>query len=318
MAKPHPRAALSSRVSRPSAAPSATPAQIAAGARGISVSRHWFWHFRRRRRHHQTERSARRTRDPRQQRHQLFRRDRQQGDNQRRHAGRDFCRRVSSFSGGVTNSAGGVISAVHSGIGVFANSIFAGGIVNKGTIVAHIGIGINLTQVTSFTGGISNSGAINAGLNGIFVPGGSDFSGGVTNSGTISGFSQSGIRIQENVSFSGGIFNNAGGVIRANFSAIDIFNDSAFSGGVTNKGTIVAGPERGVDVFGVSEFSGGVTNSGTISARERVRVEAILVGLAGHSRAVSSTALAESSARSFPPSPFPRSSALPAASSTRA
>ena len=89
-------------------------------------------------------------------------------------------------------------------------------------------MGVNLTLVTSFAGGISNGGAISAGLNGIFVSGGIDFSGGVTNSGTISAFNQSGILIQENVSFSGGVVNNAGGVVRANFSAVDIFNDFSF------------------------------------------------------------------------------------------
>ena len=44
-----------------------------------------------------------------------------------------FVFEVSSFSGGIVNSTGGVISAVNAGVGALGDSIFFGGIVNKGT-----------------------------------------------------------------------------------------------------------------------------------------------------------------------------------------
>jgi hypothetical protein len=71
---------------------------------------------------------------------------------------------VSSFSGGIVNSTGGVISAVNAGIGASGDSVFSGGIAHKGAISAHRGVAIDVVGVTTFSGGIINQGKVNARL----------------------------------------------------------------------------------------------------------------------------------------------------------
>ena len=53
-------------------------------------------------------------------------------------------------------------------------------------------------------------------------------------------------------------------VFSAKFSAIDVFGDLSFTGGIANKGILVGGGLGAITVLDVSNFSGGVVNSGMV------------------------------------------------------
>ncbi len=182
---------------------------------------------------------------------------------------------VTLFAGGVTNS--GTITAGSAGIWVMAASSFAGGITNaaSGVIAAPNGIrvGFALTSsgayaVSNFSGGITNHGTITASVTGIGVGNVSTFGGGISNSGTIVAHSGGGIQVDTVGTFSGGISNSGAilgnGTLSKSRAAIHVESVTAFDGGITNSGTLSAGPLNGISVEFVNTFSGGISNSGSI------------------------------------------------------
>jgi uncharacterized protein with beta-barrel porin domain len=182
---------------------------------------------------------------------------------------------VATFTGGVTNS--GIVTAGSAGIWVMAAGSFAGGITNAagGVITAQNGIrvGFGLTSsgayaVSNFSGGITNHGMITATRTGISVGNVSTFSGRISNAGTIVANSGGGIHVDTVGTFSGGI-SNSGAILGDGFlsksrGAIYVGSVAAFEGGITNSGTISAGPLDGILVEFVNTFSGGISNSGSI------------------------------------------------------
>jgi outer membrane autotransporter protein len=189
---------------------------------------------------------------------------------------------VATFTGGVTNS--GSITAGSAGIWVMAAGSFASGITNAagGVITAQNGIRVGLFAgpsgrttagaytVSNFSGGITNNGMITAADNGILVTSVSTFSGGISNSGTIVARPGGGIEVEFVDTFLGGISNSGAILSNANFGksqgAITVSLVGAFAGGITNSGTISAGAVNGILVESVGTFSGGISNSGSIQA----------------------------------------------------
>ncbi|HLH90190.1 MAG TPA: autotransporter domain-containing protein, partial [Xanthobacteraceae bacterium] len=176
---------------------------------------------------------------------------------------------VSNFSGGITNS--GRITAATFGMLVTSVSTFSGLISNSGTIVvADPGAGISVDTVDTFAGGISNSGTITLAAgpapNGISVTNVSDFQGGITNSGTLAGVGD-GIRVESVSTFAGGISN--GGFI----SVTQLHKGGVFGIGVTD-----------VAAFGSTSAGGGITNGGVIALTNatgvgiRARFDSLFIG----------------------------------------
>jgi outer membrane autotransporter protein len=188
---------------------------------------------------------------------------------------------VATFTGGVTNS--GSITAGSAAIWVMAAGSFAGGITNAagGVITAPNGIRVGFGQtssgaytVSNFSGGITNHGQITASHAvssiGIGVNSVSTFAGRINNSGTIVAPSGAGIVIAEVGTFSGGISNSGAilgdGFARKSQGNIYVGSVGVFDGGITNSGTIAAGQVNGILVEFVNSFSGGISNSGSIQA----------------------------------------------------
>jgi hypothetical protein len=151
-----------------------------------------------------------------------------------------------------------------------------------------------LFALSTFTGGISNSGKITAHTTAILVENVANFSGGITNAsgGTISndGFVGA-IEIERVTSFSGGIVNASGGLISARGSAIAVFANGTFAGGITNAGKLVAKTHAGIGVFAASQFDGGITNGGSITGPIGIYVTSV-APLAQSIRAVESSTAA--------------------------
>ncbi|MGO8738754.1 beta strand repeat-containing protein [Rhodoblastus sp.] len=170
---------------------------------------------------------------------------------------------VSSFSGGITNSASGVVGVTYSGPGLAAGlgagyiPNFSGDISNAGHVTVQTsgsgvyGVGLFVDYVDNFTGNLFNSGTISAPTGGLAVGYVSYFNGGLTNSGSI-----------------GLTFAGAGSTIAGGLALAMVSN---FTGNISNSGTISvqvsgAGQGAGVLVEGVGSFTGNISNSGTISA----------------------------------------------------
>jgi len=199
---------------------------------------------------------------------------------------------TSNVSLGVTNA--GVISSVYGNglqLGVGGDVEVAarpagmvGSIVNTGHIGSDYGDGIAALFGTN-AGSLTNgpSGLID-GHDAIHIASTfQSWTGGIFNSGTIAG-DHSAIRIGDrstysegDVSFSGGIHNNAGGLIQGGTGPSILISGQSFSGGITNAGTITQlvpnfelydGPFDGEAIVITSHtFGGGITNTGLIDGR---------------------------------------------------
>ena len=174
--------------------------------------------------------------------------------------------RVTSFSGGIVNASGGLISARGTAIGFFNDGTFAGGITNAGKLVAKSFVGIGVFAASQFDGGITNGGSITA-PTGIYVASVASFGtvdprGGIVNSGTLSatGVSRTGVHVDDVSVFAGGI-SNTGKIVQTGLGfGNDVYVSAvaAFSGGIVNTGTMTGASRsgNGILVDGASVFSG--------------------------------------------------------------
>lgn len=182
-----------------------------------------------------------------------------------------YLSRSSSVTGAITNDASGTIaSSSGSGAAILLSSgSSVGSITNDGTISGGQS-GIRLQANTggsptgglgasSVTGSITNSGTIIGGSNGIYLS--NSNAGNIVNSGSITGRDGAVLISGSTV---GSITNEAGGTISGTGqSGLRIQNSSSISGGIVNDGTI-SGAQTGLYISNSSSVAGDITNSGTI------------------------------------------------------
>ena len=176
----------------------------------------------------------------------------------------------SAFTGGIVNAPFGLIEAGDYGIDVYDNSTFLGGINNSGTIRSGCISGILVESVSSFAGGVLNVAKIFASGTGIDIYQNSRFVGGVTNLGTISA-SDDGIDIYETSTFIGNVSNH-GIIVSYSDLGLEVYDnnaDTTYSGTIANSGSITS-YYTGMYVydFAGSGFTGAITNSGNITASD--------------------------------------------------
>jgi len=191
---------------------------------------------------------------------------------------------TTAFTGNVTNSATGTISADTTAL-LINNVTFTGNVSNAGEITSADGDGVDISA-TTFTGNFTNEagGEITGGSDGVYL-GGTTFTGNILNDGDITALSSTGIfiattNVTGNVTnngviaatsgngivvtaastLTGNITNSATGTISALTYGIAI--DGTVTGTVTNAGII--DPSYGINVTG--QVNGGIVNSGTILA----------------------------------------------------
>jgi len=191
---------------------------------------------------------------------------------------------TTDFTGNVTNSATGTISADTTAL-LISNVTFTGHVSNAGVITSADGDGVDISA-TTFTGNFTNEagGEITGGSDGVYL-GGTTFTGDILNDGDITALSSTGIYIATtNVTgnltnngviaatsgngivvtaastLTGNITNGATGTISALTYGIAI--DGILTGTLTNDGLI--DPSYGINVTG--QVDGGIVNSGTILA----------------------------------------------------
>jgi outer membrane autotransporter protein len=177
----------------------------------------------------------------------------------------------STIGGGINNS--GTITGGSTAIFLGDDSEILGGITNSGLIEGAVGINVADAEA-ELHGGISNSatGIIRGTTTAAIQFNGAVLTGGITNSGLIDGTGiANGINILGGT-ITGGITNNASGVIQVAGSSVTaiIVRDTTFNGNITNDGQILAEGTSafGVIISGTTAFTGDITNSatGTISA----------------------------------------------------
>ena len=152
-------------------------------------------------------------------------------------------------------------------------------ITNSATgVIENLGTGPtgdNAIRITGgdLAGGLDNDGRITAVFNPAIEIRGTDVTGLIDNSGIIEGteplISGSGIEVSNSADISGGVTNQADGIIRGTLTAFAIAGSSDVSGQIQNDGLIgsSAATVFGLSVESVSDLSGGLVNNGTISAK---------------------------------------------------
>ena len=173
-----------------------------------------------------------------------------------------------NFIGNIDNS--GIITA--SGAAAFGvqmnGGAFIGNVVNTGTITGTDG-GILLSGA-DFTGTILNEAGgliTTTSTSGVALQvSAGAFTGDIVNSGQILADVTSGraIVVDGTAAFAGNITNNAGGLIRASATAIEISNGT-FTGTITNEGSIVSPSGDGILIAPTVAFVGNVINNGVIN-----------------------------------------------------
>ncbi len=202
----------------------------------------------------------------------------------------------STFSGSITNSVIGSISAGEIGIVVDGVTTFMGGTSNSGSIVAGFS-GIRVLGVTTYMGGISNSGVIIAtrddgiAVTNVAIFGSTSAGGGISNSGTISaatGISVVTSTIDGAIVDTGTIEASSHGILIDSASEIVTTKTTiaitgpTFTGGISNAGTISAsGAYAGISIAGVTNFAGGISNAGTITGETGIVIGAGVTFAAG-------------------------------------
>lgn len=202
----------------------------------------------------------------------------------------------STVASGILNT-GSIVGAT-TGILVGDDSEILGGITNTGGLIEGA-IGINVSDAQAeLHGGITNNVAstIRGTTTAAIQFNGAVLTGGITNSGLIDGTGvANGINILGGT-VTGGITNNAGGVIQVSGSSVTavIVRDTTFNGSITNDGQILAEGTSalGVIISGTTAFTGDITNSatGTISGD----LTAVLLTNATFTGNVSNSGLIES------------------------
>ncbi len=135
-------------------------------------------------------------------------------------------------------------------------------VTNTGSISHNIPVGITNQAADRIT----NDGTITGGDIGIYLQnGGADITNGITNRGTIESTGRWAIYLRNSSNISGGINNEATGVISGPSAGIHVDSSSDVSGGINNSGTIES-DGWGIHLNGTSNVSGGINNlaSGTI------------------------------------------------------
>jgi hypothetical protein len=92
---------------------------------------------------------------------------------------------------------------------------------------------------------------------------GSDISGGVDNAGMILGVANAGIWVDGGSDISGGVLNQASGLVSGATAGLDVTTGSDISGGIDNRG-LVRGGSTGIRVDLGSMIAGGIVNTGTV------------------------------------------------------
>lgn len=175
-------------------------------------------------------------------------------------------------SGGIVNSAGGLISADNGGIAVLSSQI-NGSITNAGTVNASNGILV--TSGSVITGDILNSGTISilgsTDNSGIAISGsGTVINGSIINTGLISAADPYGdgggygITVRDNSRVTGTISNS--GTIQSLWSGIDVVGSTVGSVVNDSSGAIISSSTHGVSVY--NSTLDGISNLGQISAWE--------------------------------------------------
>lgn len=199
---------------------------------------------------------------------------------------------TTSFTGGITNLAGGVISGA-SGIAAYTSSLdfitnaagatitgiggsgglrsgillsgatLSGGISNAG-VIQGLQFGVSLESDARIAGQIINQGTISGAIFGVAVLSGSTLVGGLTNSGLISGVGAAGVFVSGGKVI-GAISNLSGGTITGS-EGIEVYNGTV--GSITNAAgaRIIATATNGIDLSGSSTVTGAINNAGTITA----------------------------------------------------
>lgn len=174
----------------------------------------------------------------------------------------------STVTGGLTNS--GSIYGGNSAIAITGSSVSGGvkntadGVINGGTFGLQVASLIdelnNVVINSTVSGGITNSGSIYGGNVGLGINS-SYLSGGINNiaGGSISGGGSNGLQVVGQASVVDGITNS--GYISGPLHGLDIFGFSRVDGGVNNNGGTIVG---GVRVSTRSSVTGGIANAGAI------------------------------------------------------
>lgn len=149
-----------------------------------------------------------------------------------------------------------------------SSSTYTGNIVNSGGSITSSETAIGFDDST-MTGNIANSGIISGFSQGAIFLSASTMTGNITNSGTIQGHLGGGIHLANHSTLSGGIDNQAGGVIDGGESSVglQLEQGSTITGSILNAGTITS--QIGVGSASVridnSTVGGAIDNSGLIT-----------------------------------------------------
>lgn len=173
----------------------------------------------------------------------------------------------STVAAGILNT-GSIVGAT-TGILIGDDSEVLGGITNTGGLIEG-GIGINVSDAEAeLRGGITNnvSSTIRGTTTAAIEFSGEVLTGGITNSGLIEGTSNAnGINLLAGT-ITGGLTNNASGVIEVLGSSVTavLIDGATFNGNITNDGQILADSSSALAVVitGTTVFTGNVVNSAT-------------------------------------------------------
>ncbi|MBI1215405.1 MAG: autotransporter domain-containing protein, partial [Alphaproteobacteria bacterium] len=171
-----------------------------------------------------------------------------------------------NVSGGIVNKAAGLISGSSTGLSLSGSTTnMTGDITNHGTIYGGL-VGLGVYNSSTMSGGITNAsdGLITGGSSGIELRNKGIDTGGIDNSGTIKGVYY-GIHLKTSSSITGGITNEAGGLISGTTSTGIRVEGNSTVDTITNHGTIYGG-SKGIVLITGGTITGNLTNSGVLSA----------------------------------------------------
>jgi len=165
----------------------------------------------------------------------------------------------STLTGGIANQTGGQIISPSNVAIVIAASSVTGGVSNQGSITGSRALAVSGSASLDT---VDNSGLMSGAVHGIEING--PVSGGIDNSGTISGAASVGILVQLSAASVGGISNS--GTISSPERGILVASQAQITGGIVNQagGLISGGDDQGIQSRLSSTIEGGIDNGGTI------------------------------------------------------